>query len=84
MIIRLTCAFCGKEYFDKATDEEIAKYESGLYHVQDCFPHMRPEYREMLISGMCPKCWENAFPPEDDEEEDVFVCERESLDERWW
>lgn len=84
VIIKLACEFCGKEYFDEVADEEIAKYESGKYHVQDCFPRMRSEYREMLISGMCPVCWDKTFSFEDEEEEDILECELESVGENWW
>lgn len=36
-------------------------------HIQDVFPHLRPDQREFLISGVTAEEWEQAFPPEDDD-----------------
>lgn len=29
--------------------------------IQDIFPYLRPEQREIMISGMCNICWNNTF-----------------------
>jgi hypothetical protein len=34
--------------------------------VQDAFPEVPKEYREMFISGTCPKCWDDMFNNEDE------------------
>lgn len=40
--------------------------------IQEIFPYLTPDETEILISGICTKCWEamfseNNFPDEDDE-----------------
>lgn len=39
-------------------------------HIQDIFPYLTPAEREMLITGICPKCWQKLFPPEPEFPED--------------
>lgn len=39
-------------------------WERGA-HVQDAFPRLPPEDREILISGTCPKCWNEIFGEDD-------------------
>ena len=36
--------------------------------IQDAFPNMSADHREMLISGTCPVCWDKMFPEEDYDE----------------
>ena len=35
-------------------------WKDGAF-VQDAFPYLSAEVREMLISGICPSCWNNMF-----------------------
>lgn len=39
-------------------DEGMKKYEAGEL-TQNAFPFLNPDERELLISGICPKCWES-------------------------
>lgn len=39
-------------------------WERGA-HIQDAFPRLPPEDREILISGTCPKCWNEIFGEDD-------------------
>lgn len=34
--------------------------------IQDAFPEMPKDQRELLITGIHPECWKIAFPPEED------------------
>ena len=38
-------------------------------HIQDIIPHVPAQWREMLISGVCPKCWDRLFTEQFNEEE---------------
>lgn len=81
--ILTVCPFCGhaneiavneEDYFDWAFDGAL---------VQDAFPYLSADEREMLISGICPTCWEKSFGGEP-EEDDIYICEMESLGEDWY
>ena len=66
MIITLitTCPFCGRENSINVCD---SAWQNGAL-VQDAFPYLLADEREMLISGICPTCWDDTFS---DEEEGV-------------
>jgi len=44
------------------------KYDEGAL-IQDAFPELPNDLREFIISGITPTEWNNAFPPEEDDEE---------------
>jgi hypothetical protein len=52
-----TCCVCGKSATLEVPIEGYKKWQSGA-HVQDAFPAMPPDQRELLISGTHPKCWD--------------------------
>lgn len=56
----VTCPFCGKESVVSVfEDDYYAWLRNGL--VQDVFPYLSADERELLISGICPECWEKTF-----------------------
>lgn len=56
-----TCKMCGKETTLEVEREDYAKYQAGGL-VQSCFPYLNADQRELLISGICPSCFNNLFP----------------------
>lgn len=64
---KYTCRFCGKEITVQAEEEKFVRLDSGV-HVQDVFPDLSPNYRELMISGICGECFDQIF--ENDEDED--------------
>lgn len=59
-----------EDYLAWAFDGELA---------QNAFPYLTTDEREMLMSGICPKCWAQTFGDEDKEdpkdwEDDVDEC----------
>lgn len=58
--IIVVCPICGEENFIFANVEDIWAWEDGEL-VQNAFPYLSADEREMLISGICPKCWEKMF-----------------------
>ena len=61
MKIIKVCPFCGKENVVEMTYEQYEQYVSGKGYVQNIFPNLSAEEREILISGICPKCWDETF-----------------------
>lgn len=60
--VSVRCPFCGSLYVFKG----ITQYDvnaPGL--MQDKFPNVDADWREMFISGMCPKCWKETFGDEE-------------------
>jgi hypothetical protein len=62
-----TCTFCGKHDVLVLTREEFRAVNNGILSIQDALPNRSPEFREQIISGTHPKCWEDNMRPEDDE-----------------
>lgn len=59
-----------EDYFAWVFDGEL---------VQNAFPYLTADEREMLINGICPKCWAQTFGDEEEEdpedwEDDVDEC----------
>lgn len=55
--IKATCPMCGKSTVITVTKTQYERYQNGEL-IQNCFPEMKPEIREMLITGICPECWD--------------------------
>lgn len=51
------CMFCGKEHLIEMPREAFDRWRGGE-HIQDVFPAMSADEREILISGTCPECWD--------------------------
>ena len=65
--IKTQCPFC-REYHDIAIDlKDLISWEIDGVWVQDAFSYLSADDREMIISGICPACWEIQY--EQDEEE---------------
>ncbi len=62
VILTKKCPSCGRDHtmaFDR--DEYysgMAAHERGAL-IQDAFPNFTPSQREMLMTGICDKCWNN-------------------------
>lgn len=70
------CPFCGKETIITVAEADYEAWQAGAL-AQDAFPYLLAEEREMLISGICPTCWDEEFGGDDpeDSEEDELECE---------
>ena len=66
------CPFCGKTHIVNVSADGYFAWKYEGVSAQDAFPELTANAREMLISGICPKCWDSTFGDEDeyDEEED--------------
>lgn len=60
--IHCTCIDCKKEILLPCTKEQYIEYRKIPREkaIQDIFPEMSIENRELFISGMCPEC-QNSF-----------------------
>ncbi len=50
------CLHCGKSAEVELDASAVERWQRGAY-IQDVFPDMSPDERELLISGTHPKCW---------------------------
>ena len=57
----MPCPICGQTHTVKVNSSDYARFLKRDGLVQDCFPYLKPEEREMLITGICPDCWNKMF-----------------------
>ena len=78
MEIRTTCPLCGRTSFVTVDSIDFNTYCTGALAqdsyrtgalIQDVFPYLSADEREMLISGICPECWDAQLSEPEDEEE---------------
>lgn len=62
-----TCPCCGRINEIEVNAMDYLRWRDGML-AQNAFPYLTAEEREMLISGICPTCWDDTFSS--DEEED--------------
>jgi len=62
--VSVTCVKCNKDIVLTGTPSQWSRYRSGAEHIQVIFPEMSSALREMLISRICPECWDKMFAEE--------------------
>lgn len=60
VMIETACPFCGAVHMIEVNLTDYWDWEDGKL-AQDAFPYLTPDEREMLISGICPECWDSMF-----------------------
>lgn len=63
-----SCPFCGHAHEVEVNEVDYWDWQDGVL-AQDAFPYLSADEREMLISGICPTCWDKMF--RDDGEPDL-------------
>lgn len=63
--IEAICPQCDGHNFVRVYLDEYLLWQSGV-NLQVAMPEMSLEKRELLITGMCPTCWNAAFPADDE------------------
>jgi hypothetical protein len=61
------CYFCKAPQQVTVRGDALQRFRDGGFP-QDCFPDLPAAQREFLISGICPTCWNDMFPAEDDDD----------------
>lgn len=68
MLVKTTCPICHCDTYLQVDAEEYARWQAGEL-IQVAMPDLDADEREMLISGICPSCWDDMFDDEDEDEE---------------
>lgn len=67
MRIRTQCPRCKKVGYIAVSTEAYNAWKDGAY-IQDAFPDMSADVREMLVSGIDPECWAAIFQFDEEDE----------------
>ena len=68
IVIVTKCRICEKTEDIDAYLEDFNEWRKGEKNIQDCFPYMSPSHRELLLSGICEKCWDEMYKEHEEEE----------------
>ena len=66
VIVVTVCPMCGHANEIAVNEEDYYDWSFDGALVQDAFPYLSADEREMLISGICPKCWDKLFGEEEE------------------
>lgn len=58
------CPFCGHAHEVEVNEMDYWDWQDGEL-AQRAFPYLSADEREMLISGICPTCWDKMFGGEE-------------------
>lgn len=60
-IVEVTCVSCNTPHTVIVPTAGYKRWASGQAHIQDALPGLSAAERELLISGICPVCWDKLF-----------------------
>lgn len=64
----VVCLHCGCKYTIMFNDEDLNDWISGGKSIQDALYYLSDDERELLISNTCGPCFDQMFPPLDNNE----------------
>jgi len=73
MIIKQQCISCKKQIEIELSEKQYSQLKDWIKsgykeYVQVAIPTLKPEYRELFISGYCSECFDNIFKCVNDNE----------------
>lgn len=72
MMVNLVCDCirCKASHIMHVHDADLDRYYNTNSLIQECFPYLSTEEREMMITGFCPACQEEIYSHFDDDDDD--------------
>jgi hypothetical protein len=64
-VVAVPCVKCKNTQEVPVDFEGFQALQSGEY-IQEALPELDADMRELFISGICPKCWDEMFPSDED------------------
>jgi len=81
MIVTVKCSHCGREFSKKFEDEKVLRVLLHGELVQDVFPELSADDRELFfISQICGDCWDEIF--DEDIENKIELSAEEFADSK--
>ena len=60
-VVDITCIDCGERHVVKFRKEDFFDWSEGKRLIKDAFSYLSADERELIKTGICPKCWEKMF-----------------------
>jgi hypothetical protein len=78
--VSLPCIGCGNRQMLILEADKVERYYAGA-HVQDIWPELDADTRELIMTGTCPECWNKFFDDKEDDFNDAYKDFEEALKE---
>ena len=75
--LETVCPFCGQVTEVLVYKDDYYAWRSGKKLIQDAFPYLTTNEREMVKTGICGACWDAMFGLPEEEEDDDFSSDSE-------
>lgn len=62
----IQCRVCGKKYDITFDDKDMNRYLFKAANIQNAFPYLTDDERELILSGICGHCYDEMWPEEGD------------------
>ena len=59
--LKVRCKCCGQETPVSVDLEDLGAWKRGEKLVQNAFPYLPASKRELLMTRICPDCWDKMF-----------------------
>lgn len=69
--LEIKCSMCNETHKIEVKTCDWNRYEDGEEHIQDVFPYLNADQREIIISGVCGACFDVLYAFDEDESEDM-------------
>jgi hypothetical protein len=63
--LKKECILCGKKFILEVDYNDLLMWQEGDKHIQDALPYLTDGERELLISGVCEKCFDDMYGDEE-------------------
>jgi hypothetical protein len=60
------CDLCATDVSMFVQPGDFEKYLAGYSYIQNLFPYLTADERELLLNGFCGPCFDSFCPPEED------------------
>ena len=60
-VIEVECVSCKTKHTVLVPTSGYKKWASGQAKIQDAMPQLSADERELLMSNICPACWDKLF-----------------------
>jgi len=67
-VIEIRCKHCLANYAIMYNRDDMVDWLSGSKSIQDALWYLSADERELLLSSICGKCFNEMFPPLDNDE----------------
>lgn len=67
LLVETKCRVCGVDHVIFMMIDDLLDWETGTLSIEDAFPYLSDDDRELLLSRTCGTCFDSMFLPLDND-----------------